>query len=80
MLPEQVIRELMEECILAPLVGVVNSTRYFLAEMAHLEHVRCTGHSVINYMPQTLTGDDWRAAWANAHDAETQKALDVIYK
>lgn len=30
--------------------------------------------------PETLTGDEWRAAWANAHDPETQKALDAIYR
>ena len=29
--------------------------------------------------PETLTGDDWRKAWADAHDTETNKALDAVY-
>lgn len=29
--------------------------------------------------PETLTGDDWRTAWAEAHDAETDKALGAVY-
>ena len=29
--------------------------------------------------PHTLTGDEWRTAWADAHDAETDKALDAVY-
>ena len=29
--------------------------------------------------PQTLTGDAWRTAWAETHDAATDKALDAIY-
>ena len=29
--------------------------------------------------PHTLTGDEWRTAWAEAHDAETDAALDAIY-
>ena len=29
--------------------------------------------------PETLTGDDWRTAWAEAHDAATDKALDAVY-
>lgn len=64
MLPEAITRELMSECVLAPLVGVVDSTRYFLAEMAHLEHVKRTGAKTVDYIPQTLTGSAWREAWA----------------
>ncbi len=33
----------------------------------------------LNTRPQTLTGDEWRAAWAEARDAATDRALDVIY-
>ena len=66
MLPEEITRELMGECILAPLVGVVSSTRYFLAEMQHLEHVKRIGVETVNYIPQTLTGQAWREAWAKA--------------
>lgn len=29
--------------------------------------------------PEILTGDDWRTAWAEAHDAHTDKALDAVY-
>lgn len=29
--------------------------------------------------PKTLTGDEWRAAWADAHDAQTDTALDAFY-
>lgn len=29
--------------------------------------------------PLTLTGDDWRAAWAEARDREADKALDAVY-
>lgn len=29
--------------------------------------------------PTTLTGDDWRRAWAEAQDRATDAALDAIY-
>lgn len=29
--------------------------------------------------PHTLTGDDWRRAWAEAQDRATDAALDAIY-
>lgn len=31
------------------------------------------------YTPHTLTGDEWRTAWAEAHDAATDRALDAVY-
>lgn len=34
---------------------------------------------ILDYCPLTLTGDDWRTAWAEAHDAATDKALDAVY-
>ena len=33
----------------------------------------------LNPQPRTLTGDDWRAAWAEARDREADKALDAVY-
>lgn len=33
----------------------------------------------ITETPHTLTGDAWRTAWAEAHDAQTDAALDAIY-
>lgn len=32
-----------------------------------------------NEKPHTLTGDEWRTAWAEAHDAQTDAALDAVY-
>lgn len=29
--------------------------------------------------PKTLTGDEWRIAWAEAHDMATDQALDAVY-
>ena len=40
---------------------------------------RITTLEQLNTQPHTLTGDEWRTARAEAHDAETDAALDAVY-
>lgn len=68
MLPEQAFRD-------APHRG--SAQRFVrLRYWAHLlrEYRRSTKRRP-NEKPHTLTGDEWRTAWAEAHDAQT----DAVY-
>ena len=44
-----------------------------------LSHAFYVAYAYEYEKPHTLTGDAWRIAWAEAHDAQTDQALDAVY-
>lgn len=70
MLPEQILRD-------APFVICLAHWR--LAHVGWFARFRKHYQLTVDAQPLTLTGDDWRKAWADAHDKATDKALDAVY-
>lgn len=54
-------------------------TRFKMREWLRRKDDDLSAFPDTNLPPETLTGDAWRTAWADAHDAETQEALNAIY-
>lgn len=50
-----------------------------LNQVSESRRVAAIAGKPLNMQPHTLTGDEWRTAWADAHDAETDAALDALY-
>lgn len=80
MLPERAFRSvdaasnrLIESDFLAPRLDAL------LRQTSESRRVAAVAGKSLNLQPRTLTGDEWRKAWADAHDAETDAALDAIY-
>lgn len=80
MLPERAFRSvdaasnrLIESDFLAPRLDAL------LRQTSESRRVAAIAGRPLNPQPHTLTGDEWRTAWAEAHDAETDKALDAVY-
>lgn len=74
MLPEEVHRLVQS----LPTYGDYLQLPDYLREAINREQRRI-GRKPLNPQPLTLTGDDWRKAWADAHDKATDKALDAVY-
>lgn len=58
MLPEQAFREFLTETDWRGCVGTTTARFWLLFFLSH------TKRQAANVIPQTLTGDAWRAAWA----------------
>lgn len=54
------------------MIGLLNQTSVYRRAAA------MTGKP-LDLQPAALTGDDWRRAWAEAHDPQTDAALDAVY-
>lgn len=50
-----------------------------LNQASEARRVAAIAGKPLNLQPHTLTGDEWRTAWAEAHDAETDAALGAVY-
>lgn len=50
-----------------------------LNQTSEVRRVAAIAGKPLNMQPHTLAGDEWRTAWADAHDAETDAALDALY-
>ena len=50
-----------------------------LNQAAEIRRAAAIAGKPLNSQPHTLTGDDWRNAWAEVQDRATDAALDAVY-
>lgn len=79
MLPEQAIRNTAAYYGVFNYVPSTSNHNFLSGQWPLIRRCLISPYLAKNWQPETLTGDEWRIAWAEAHDKATDKALDAVY-